>query len=94
MTIDALKKQLEKLSAQGHGRSKVTIDKSTFGSGLEDEGCVIIDARACDVEAIYVADGDGSIVTDSKGREKTMLCLVMQGNISRMNSELSQPASE
>ena len=80
MTINALQKLTQKLIAQGHGRSRVSIDKATYANPLEDEGCTIMDVHSADVEAIYLSDGDGFTETDFKGREKVRLCLVMRGN--------------
>lgn len=79
MTLNALHKLTGKLLSQGHGRAKVSIDKATFYNPLEDEGCTIMDVQAADVQAITLADGDGFTDTDSKGRERVKMCLVMTG---------------
>lgn len=96
MTINQLHKLTQKLVDQGYGRRKVTIDKSTFASPLEDEGGVIIDVVSADVEVIRLMDGDGFTETTKSGREKVMVTMVMVGDNSRMNASehATRPAAQ
>lgn len=79
MTINALQKLTQKLIAQGHGRTRVSIDKSTFSNPLEDERCTIMEVKTADVQVVPIVDGDGWTETDSRGRERVKMFLVMAG---------------
>lgn len=81
MTLNALIKQLQKLQAQGHGRSAVTVDKDSLSDGNGTWNICDINS----VSEIWVrqVDGDGFGVFRYDGTEKGRTCIVLSGETKR-----------
>ena len=80
MTINQLHKLTAKLIAQGAGRRKVCISKTTFRHPLENDGCTILDIETGALKSFEIADDDGGTAIDSRGRVKTSIALVLTGD--------------
>ena len=77
MTLNALIKELEKLRDKGHGRCKISVDKSSLWDG---NGCFdICDIKTADREIINVGEGDGGIAVTSKGVERLVDVIILRG---------------
>lgn len=79
MTIIKLNKLLTALIAQGHGRKKVNIDKSSFTHPLESDGCVILPVEELEVIRYGLSDDDGGTKCRQDGTECSESSLVLFG---------------
>ena len=79
MTVNALYRKLQKLCRDGHGRRRVSIDKSTFTHPLEADGAVVLDIESVHVRSVPQVDDDGFQRYDSRGRGVEYLTLVLSG---------------
>lgn len=80
ITVNRLHKMLTEAIAQGHGRAKVCVHKTTFDHPLEDDGVVVLDVAGGGVEHIEQSDDDGGWATDKAGRTITRKCFVIFGD--------------
>lgn len=80
MTINQLHKLTAKLIAQGAGRRGVCVSKDTFTHPLESDGATILDVEHADLKVFPMLDDDGGSAVDSRGREKTIMALVLEGS--------------
>lgn len=76
MTVNQLKKKLERLVAQGHGRCRVVMDKLSFSP---NDDATHLEVCGIGIENINLLDGDGFTAVDSKGREKSSNVLTIAG---------------
>lgn len=79
MTVRNLHRVLGKMIEAGHGRTRVLVNKDSFTHPLESDGCVMIDAHHVELKLIPMIDDDGGSALDSKGRERTIKALVIDG---------------
>lgn len=79
MTVNQLHKLLARLIAQGHGRTRVSIDKATFTDPRENDGPMIL--PVCELEAKWVPDAadDGGIAINKDGTERGRQTCVLGG---------------
>lgn len=61
MTLNALKKIVDKLAAEGHGRQRVYIRKDTFRHPCEGDGCVVLDVNTAFLHTFPLYGGDGEM---------------------------------
>lgn len=79
MTINGLKKILDKLCADGRGRYAVCVDKDTFRHPCEADGTTILNVETVDFEPVLQSDDDGGIKINKDGTESHRQCLVFKG---------------
>lgn len=79
MTINKLQKYLADLVAEGHGRKKVMIDKSSFRHPLESDGCLILPVDEATIFRFNLADDDGGTKVTTRGVECMQSALVLYG---------------
>ena len=80
MTANRLHKLLSKLIAEGHGRSKICIDKETFWHALESDGAVILDVVSVRPQWVPLTDDDGGAAYNKDGTERGSDCIVLSGS--------------
>lgn len=80
MTINQLHKITSALITQGAGRRKVCVSKTTFTHTLECDGATILDVEHADLKVFPMLDDDGGTAVDSRGRDKTVMALVLEGS--------------
>lgn len=80
MTVGKLHKLLGEAIAKGHARKPVCVDKETFWSPLEDDGCVILDADSAAMQWVQQIDGDGATEVNKDGTEHGKRCFVIRGD--------------
>lgn len=59
MTVNRLKKELEKLIVAGHGRATVCVNKNAVTHPLEPDGCCIIPVTSVTIQTHELMDADG-----------------------------------
>ena len=79
ITINQLKKILDKQVEAGNGRLPVCVNKETFKSNLESDGCCILEVCGLRVERIAMLDGDGFTKTTKAGLEVDRKTAVLFG---------------
>lgn len=79
ITVNRLHKMLGKVIANGHGRAPVCIDKQTFSSNLESDGCCILQVDGVEILWINLADDDGGIAMNADGTERGRTTVVLYG---------------
>lgn len=81
MTVNQLRKLLDTLIANGHGRKPVCIDKRTFTNPLEDDGATIMPVeRVNGPEFIRKMDEDGGTKLNADGTEAGSRNVILRGN--------------
>ncbi len=79
MTVNQLHKLLGAAIENGHSRSRVCVDKSSFYSALEADGCCIIDVEKAEPTLVPLMDGDGGTAFNSRGQERLFRAFVLNG---------------
>jgi hypothetical protein len=79
MTLNELHKRLGKLIEQGHGRCRVSVNKSTFQDNREADGCVILPVYQVAVDWIPEFDDSGYIGVNKDGSERGRMTVVLGG---------------
>ena len=92
MTLNQLKKQIDKLVEQGCGRRRVSIKKDSFQDNRENDGVTILPVEHVDVDWIPDADDDGGIATNKHGGVVGRW-LVILGGASYEKREIPPPAT-
>lgn len=77
MTLNRLIKELQKLRANGEGRSHVAVNKESLWDG--NNTFVICDVKSVEAMTVNIADDDGVMAVTSKGVERTRRCVVLKG---------------
>lgn len=75
MTVDALIKRLGELRGQHGGSCSVCVDTQEL-SGTEDSP--IVEVKSVSLECVFMADGDGFVVKNRDGSERSRFCLVLK----------------
>lgn len=79
MTINALKKLVDKLVEQGNGRRQVCINKQTFNHPLESDGAVIQVVTGGEMDCHEMLDDDGGMKELANGQTAYRTALVLKG---------------
>lgn len=80
MTLNKLHKILGKLIEQGHGRNRVSVDKSSFRDNRENDGLTIMPVWCVDVRWINDADDDGGLAVNKDGTERGRRLVILAGD--------------
>lgn len=80
MTLNKLKKIIDGLIAEGHGRRLVCINKDTFTHPLEGDGCVILPIDRVIVDSVLQIDDDGGTKELADGSEAYRINVIMVGD--------------
>jgi len=83
MTVNKLYELLHKLVVTGHGRKPVYVDKPSFHSNLEADGCVLLPAWKASLETFPRIDDDGGVATRADGSERSITALLIVGDSGR-----------
>lgn len=79
-TLNQLKKRIDKLVGDGHGRRRVCISKTTFRHNCEGDGVTILEVHGLGLVRVPQADGDGGININKDDSESSRLCVVLAGS--------------
>ena len=79
-TVNQLKKRLDKLIAEGYGRTPIVVSKTTFTHNCEGDGVTILDLTGIGIQRIPNSDGDGGWKFNRDGTESSRICLVLVGD--------------
>lgn len=77
LTVSKLIKLLQKIEADGYGRSQVVVDTSTLWDGNGTFN--ICDIAAASVTEVFQADGDGFRVENKDGSHRSSWKVALQG---------------
>lgn len=80
MTIRQLHHLTGKLTAEGHGRRLVCIDKSSFTHPLEPDGCCILEVLSAEINVHDMLDENGGTAELADGTTKQRKALVLSGD--------------
>lgn len=78
-TVNQLKKRLDKLIADGHGRLPIVVSKTTFQHNCEGDGVTMLDLAGMGVQRVTQSDGDGGTKWNKDGTESSRLCVILVG---------------
>lgn len=81
MRLAKLYRELGALIAEGNGRLKVCIDKSTFRHNCEGDGVTILDVGSMELSWVPLSDDDGGTATRKDGTERGSNCVVLYGDL-------------
>jgi hypothetical protein len=79
MTLNRLHKILGRLIEQGHGRRSVAVDKQSFQDPRENDGPMMLQVCAVDVQWINDADDDGGTAINKDGTERGRTTVILGG---------------
>lgn len=79
MTLNQLKKHIDKLVAKGAGRYRVSVAKESFRDNREADGCTILPVEHVDTDWIPDADDDGGTATNKDGTVRGRWIVVLGG---------------
>jgi len=79
MTVYALCKILNALVTNGHARTQVCIDKSSFTHPLESDGACILNVTSAEIERTEMMDDDGGRKELANGQTAERTFLVLKG---------------
>lgn len=80
MTANKLRKILDRIIAEGHGRCRVSVAKDSFRDNRESDGCVILPVDGIDVRWIVDADDDGGTAFNKDGTERGRTTVILVGS--------------
>lgn len=81
MTVIRLRRILDGLIAEGHGRKPVVVDKPSFVHSLEADGAVILDLYKVNVEWVRMLADDGGTQENKDGTEHGKVQCVLRGTL-------------
>jgi len=79
MTIKKLHELLGKLIENGHARTIVCVDKSSFVHSLEGDGAVILPVDRAEINVHEMFDDDGGMAFLANGQAKERTALTLYG---------------
>lgn len=79
LTVSKLIKALQKIEANGHGRCKVKVWKTTLDDGNDTFNCCEIYKVEC--QSINVMDGDGFHIENKDGSDRTSTVALLSGDL-------------
>lgn len=79
-TVDRLIKRLQALSAAGHGRKRVIVDKESFTHTCESDGVTMLPLSGVGIESVLNSDGDGGVKINKDGSESRSNVVVLAGD--------------
>lgn len=80
MTVNGMRKALDRLIAQGHGRCRVSVAKESFRDNRESDGCTILPVAGVDLRWIVDADDDGGTALNKDGTERGRTTAIIVGD--------------